>query len=235
MGVSTGGGLKGAGDNSKWSRCALANGYDGHNDAMPLDKYIAWQQEVLLECWRLLSDHGAIFYNHKPRVQAGRLWTPLALNPNLPLRQIVVWKRAGGINFSTSFYLPTYEWIMIFAKPKFRLRDQAASGVKDVWEIPQERGSPHPAPFPVALPRMAIETTTAETVLDPFMGSGSAGVAAIECGRHFVGIEKSPVYFEMARERIQRATDSLLAVMEVDAAASRVSRDSVAVHPPADV
>lgn len=130
----------------------------------------------------------------------------MALNPNLPIRQIVIWARSGGINYSPTFYLPTHEWIIIFAKPQFKLRDRAASGVKDVWHANTEP-NPHPAPFPLALPSRAIETTTAQTILDPFMGSGTTGLAALQHGRNFIGIEKSPAYFEMAQERLRTACE----------------------------
>jgi modification methylase len=204
LGVTSGGGFptKAAG---KWSGGALSDGYASHGDNMDPDAYVNWQKEVLAACWRLLTDTGAIYYNHKPRIQNGLLITPLDLNPGLPLRQIVIWQRNGGINFSPSFYLPTHEWIMIFAKPRFRLRDKEASGAKDVWEVAQDRDNPHPAPFPVALPRIAISTTHAQTILDPFMGSGSTGIACAELDRNFIGIEIDPGYYTIAKERIERA------------------------------
>src|SRR5690242_7731077 len=52
---------------TKWPKAQLGNGYDVAQDAMPYPEYVAWQKQVLTECWRLLSDTGAIFYNHKPR------------------------------------------------------------------------------------------------------------------------------------------------------------------------
>jgi modification methylase len=201
LGVSSGGGFpkKRPG---KWSGGELSDGYASHSDAMAAEHYVAWQKDVLCACWRLLSDTGAIFYNHKPRVQNGLLVTPLDLNPGLPVRQIIIWKRDGGINFSPSFYLPSHEWIVIFAKPAFRLRDKQASGAKDVWEVSQDRDNAHPAPFPAALPRIAISTTSAKTVLDPFMGSGSTGVASVEGERDFIGIELDRGYFDLAQARI---------------------------------
>ena len=63
----------------------------------------------------------------------------------------------------------------------------------DVWEFPPESATRvgHPAPFPVELPERLIELYTFEgdLVLDPFMGSGSTGVAAVQTGRHFVGYD----------------------------------------------
>lgn len=206
---SSGGGIKGAGNKGKWAGATLGNGYTDHSDAMPYDEYALWQKEVLLECWRTLSDTGAIYYNHKPRVQNGLLQTPLDLNPNLPVRQIVIWERAGGINFSPSFYLPCHEWIVIFAKPDFRLKSKGASGIKDAWKVNQERNNDHPAPFPVALPQMAIESTNCKVILDPFMGSGLTGIACQRTGRQFIGIEKSPKYFEQSVRRILSAIDTI--------------------------
>lgn len=65
----------------------------------------------------------------------------------------------------------------------------------------------HPAPFPVELPKRFIKLYTyeQELVLDPFMGSGSTAVAAVETGRHWVGYEISPEYAEQTRTRAAAA------------------------------
>lgn len=62
----------------------------------------------------------------------------------------------------------------------------------------------HPTQKPVALMEYLIRTYTNEgdTVLDNCMGSGTTGVAALKCGRHFIGIESDPEYFEIAKNRI---------------------------------
>jgi site-specific DNA-methyltransferase (adenine-specific) len=76
----------------------------------------------------------------------------------------------------------------------------------DIWEIPSERASRvgHPAPFPVALPRRLIDlyTYAGDLVLDPFIGSGSTAVAAVEANRHYVGFDTEASYLELAEERI---------------------------------
>jgi DNA modification methylase len=76
----------------------------------------------------------------------------------------------------------------------------------DVWSIPSEsaRKVGHPAPFPIALPKRLIELYTYESdlVLDPFIGSGTTAVAAIETGRHYVGFDTDADYLAKARERI---------------------------------
>lgn len=76
----------------------------------------------------------------------------------------------------------------------------------DVWEMPTARATSigHPAPFPVELPRRLIELYTyqGDLVLDPFIGSGTTAVAAIETGRRYVGFDTEESYVELARERI---------------------------------
>jgi site-specific DNA-methyltransferase (adenine-specific) len=203
LGVTSGGGFAKAGKRAgKWSGGALANGYETSADAMPLDEYERWQRSVLTACWNSLAPTGAIFYNHKPRVQGGELWTPLTLNPGIPIRQIIVWARAGGLNFAPTHFVPTYEWIIVFAKESWRLKSKGASGVGDLWRVPQESNSEHPAPFPVGLPGRAIEATAPSLVLDPFMGSGTTLRAAKDAGVRSIGIEVSEHYCEIAARRM---------------------------------
>ena len=63
----------------------------------------------------------------------------------------------------------------------------------------------HPTVKPVPVMGAVIESTKFQTILDPFMGSGTTGVAAIQLGRSFIGIEREREYFDIACERIARA------------------------------
>jgi site-specific DNA-methyltransferase (adenine-specific) len=65
----------------------------------------------------------------------------------------------------------------------------------------------HPAPMPPAMAEGHIESWSnpGETILDPFMGSGTTGVAAVQMGRKFIGIEREPKYFDIACRRIEQA------------------------------
>lgn len=198
---STGNGLK-DGSGGKWPRAALLDGYRSHSDDMPHDAYIAWQRDCLAAMLRVLREDGAAFYNHKWRVQGGR-WQRLAdaITDGFPVRQIIIWQRAGGINFNPGYFLPTYEVLYLIAKPDFQLAPKA-NALGDVWRIPQEANNPHPAPFPVELAQRCIESTTARVVLDPFMGSGSTGIAANAAERDWIGFELDADYCQLARERI---------------------------------
>lgn len=197
---STGNGMK-DGRGGKWKNAALIGGYSHHHDAMPHEEYAAWQRACLTEMLRLIKPTGAIFYNHKWRVQGGLLQDRQDIVEGFPVRQIIIWKRKGGINFNPGYFLPTYEVIYLIAKPDFRLAPKAnAHG--DVWEFGQEMKNKHPAPFPKALVKRCISATEAQVILDPFMGSGTTAIVARDLGRTFIGIDLSPEYCAMAEERL---------------------------------
>jgi modification methylase len=197
---STGNGMK-DGRGGKWANASLLNGYSHHDDSMPHDEYAKWQRDCLTEMLRLIKDDGAIFYNHKWRVQGGLIQDRQDIVAGFPIRQIIIWRRKGGINFNKGYFLPTYEVIYLICKKKFVLA-KGASSHGDVWEIGQEMKNSHPAPFPVALIERIIGSTNAQLILDPFMGSGTTAIAAKRLGRDYVGIEISPEYIDIAEQRI---------------------------------
>ncbi len=198
---STGNGLK-DGRGGKWANAALQKGYANYDDCMPHEEYVKWQRESLKEMIRIISDAGAIFYNHKWRVQDGLLQDRQDIVSGFPVRQIIIWKRKGGLNFNPGYFLPTYEVIYVIAKPKFKLNPKAnAHG--DVWEFIQEMKNEHPAAFPVSLIDRIVSATNAKVILDPFIGSGTTAISTINFKRNYIGIDISPKYCEMARERIK--------------------------------
>ena len=72
--------------------------------------------------------------------------------------------------------------------------------------FPRRDGNQHPTQKPVELMAWCIkQLRSPQTILDPFMGSGTTGVAAIQLGRKFIGIEREPKYFEIACKRIEQA------------------------------
>ena len=200
---STGNGMKN-GSGGKWSNAALLDGYDEHGDSMPHEQYVQWQRECLSEMLRVLRPDGAIFYNHKWRVQGGLLQDRADIVNGFPLRQIIIWQRNGGINFNRGYFLPTYEVIYLICKPNFVLVPKA-NAVGDVWQIPQAKRNPHPAPFPIELASRCIESCEDGLVLDPFMGSGTTAIASERLGRRWIGIEKSGKYVKMAYHRLENA------------------------------
>lgn len=203
---STGNGMKAGTKTGRWANNPLQNGYAHHNDEMPHDEYVKWQRECLAEMMRLLKDDGAIFYNHKWRVQGGLIQDRADIVKDFPVRQIIIWRRKGGFNFNPGYFVPTYEVIYLIAKSKFYLASKA-NGHGDVWEFTQEMKNSHPAPFPVALPNRCIESTNAQIILDPFVGSGTTALAARRLGRKYIGIDISPEYCKQAENRLSSELD----------------------------
>ncbi len=82
--------------------------------------------------------------------------------------------------------------------------------VADAFRYGQPDKVDHPTQMPVSVARPLVEASSfrEDTILDPFMGSGTTGVAAVKLGRKFIGIEIEPKYFEIARKRIQAALDA---------------------------
>ena len=126
---STGNGLRN-GSGGKWPQARLLDGYANHDDATPHAEYVDWQRRCLEAMLRVLREDGAIFYNHKWRIQGGLLQNRADIVDGFPVRQIIVWQRNGGINFNPGYFLPTYEVIYLIAKPDVsRAERKRTSGV----------------------------------------------------------------------------------------------------------
>ena len=107
-----------------------------------------------------------------------------------PSRGFLVWDKCQPFEFSLA--MAEYAWVS---------RDQNA---KIFRSRPQAIGKQHPTQKPEELMRWCAEMTTG-TILDPFMGSGTTGVACVKLGRKFIGIEIDPKYFDIACRRIEKA------------------------------
>jgi adenine-specific DNA-methyltransferase len=91
----------------------------------------------------------------------------------------------------------------------------------DVWDIPNVKANhiektEHPCQFPISIPQRLIKALTVSNavVFDPFMGSGSSGVAAVLEGRRFIGSELSEKYYEIAVSRIEQAINGSVSVRD---------------------
>lgn len=214
LGNSSGNGMK-DGRGSLWKRARLRDGYETTDDNMPHEEYVKWQRACLTAMLRVLKPDGAIFYNHKCRVQDG-LWQARSdILDGFPLRQELIWKRKGGMNFNLNQVLVNFEFVYVIARKPFRYKpkedgvvygeDNWCYSLGAVWDICQDKDNDHPAPFPVKLAKRCIEITTAKVVLDPFMGSGSTAIAAEELGRQWIGFDESENCVTQATARVASA------------------------------
>jgi len=136
----------------------------------------------------LLCDAETMFVAKPEAEKAGfKFWKPL------------VWdKRTIGMGYH---YRARYELILFFEKGKRRLSDL---GIADIIEVPRIRGG-YPAEKPVEIAEVLIRQSSdpGGVVADPFMGSGSVGIAAMKLGRRFLGNDLNPEAVQIAARRLR--------------------------------
>lgn len=117
--------------------------------------------------------------------------------PLPPTRCVLVWDKGAGFRNRT-FAEVEVAWASLDQNAKIFSRDPLASG--------DYKGKEHPTQKPVALMMWCIGLMgNAQVILDPFMGSGTTGVACVNLGRSFIGIEREPKYFDISCRRIEDA------------------------------
>lgn len=185
---------------------------NGYADDMPEAEYQEWQNKIFAACLDLTTPTGSLFYNHQIRWRDGLMLHPVTwFRPDgWQLRQEIIWDRAGGMMMNAKMFVRFDERILWFDKGKHKW-NQELVGHGTIWRIAREQNKEHPVAFPVQIPARCIAAATdpGDTVLDPFMGSGTTGVAAVLQGRNFIGIEKDPGYFAIAQRRIEQAQAQL--------------------------
>lgn len=124
-----------------------------------------------------------------------------ALAAGFSFHNLLYWDK--GTCTPNRWYMKNAEYVGFFFKGKaFAINE---CGSKQGIHVPQVDESRHPTEKPVALMKHYVlnSTQVGETVIDPFMGSGTTGIAAVRAGRKFVGIERDPRWFEVAVKRLE--------------------------------
>ena len=211
-----------------------------YDDDLTLGQYRGFLRRAMRQVYRVLVPGGRVCFNianlgRRPYLPLHRYIIEDLLGLGFLMRGEVIWDKAASAASSTAWGSwksaanPTlrdvHEYILVLSKDTYRRprpegrestisRDDFLEWTKSVWQFPAEsaRRVGHPAPFPVELPRRCIElyTYSDEVVLDPFMGSGTTAIAALQTGRRFVGYEVSEEYLALACRRLA-ATPSLFA------------------------
>lgn len=217
---------------NKWeNRKIIATKGHKYDDHMPEEAYRKMLQTSLKECVRVLKNDGSIFLNMKNRMIKGDLSPPfwvLEFLKEMHLKNILIWNFDWGGSTSKRFS-SRYEYIFFLTKSpdswKFNLDDIKIPSVNfrpdryktqlknpsDVWKIPLVSGNSsertaHPAQYPEKMIERIVKVATnaGDTVLDPFMGSGTTAVVAQKLNRNFVGYEVSDEYNQIAAERLKK-------------------------------
>ena len=109
----------------------------------------------------------------------------------------LVWDKLNGDNDFADCELAWTNWPKAVRRLQWRWNGMIRQGNEERY---------HPTQKPLEVMKWVIELCPkAETILDPFMGSGTTGVAAIQLGRSFIGIEREQGYFDIACQRIEQA------------------------------
>lgn len=182
--------------------------YGKFDDNMDEQEYQQSQIEFINECWRVLKPTGSFFYQHKIRRWGANSSHPMSwiCQSCATFYQEILWDRGGTMAKDPHYLLPTTESIYWLTKvrPLVFRKHLPEQYRKVIWPVKPERNPLHPAPFPVLLAKLCILLTTPKggTVLDPYCGSGSTGMAAVELGHEFIGCELDENYVDIARKRI---------------------------------
>lgn len=166
-------------------------------------------EKVLMEVTRILTKNGCCCCcgGGGPEPQFAR-WS-LLLDKYLSFDQMVVWDKGKmGMGWK---YRRSYETVLVAHRrggklPWYDDTHKVENIIRDIKKIIPTKDQ-HPTQKPVELMRRFIlwHTAPGMTVLDPFMGSGTTGVACVQTGRDFIGMELDEGYFETAKRRIEEA------------------------------
>lgn len=185
--------------------------YDTYNDNVPEQDYQEWMISIIDEMLRVIKPTGSIFFNHKPRRSKNvcHLPTDFIGKTKANIYQLIIWDRKNSPNIRNDILVPSTEHIywLTKGKPKTFRKNIDPKFISEVWTIPPSKQKMHPAPFPEELVSNCIKLTTEENdvVYDPFMGSGTSAIVALENNRNFIGSELSLEYCSIANERLEKS------------------------------
>ena len=210
----------------------LGIGYDNHDDTLAYESYLAWMKTVWTETKRVLVPGGRFALNIAPT--SIKNFRPIHHDFSNQLREIgmtmrteIIWykqtmgrRTAWGSWKSPSnpHIVPSWEYVLVFCRDSWTLEGDASDiditsdefmrFSDGFWYIPpesQRRG--HPTPFPEELIYRLIKfyTYKGNVVLDMFGGTGTVAVVAQKTGRHFIHIDISQKYCQIAEQRLETA------------------------------
>ncbi len=203
-----------------------------YDDNLTLAEYRALLKSVFTEVYKKLVTGGRACINlanlgRKPYIALHSYIIQDMLDIGFLMRGEIIWNKASSASPSTAWgtwlsavnpvLRDIHEYILVFSKEAFNRKnlsgkvssiskDEFLEFTKSVWTFPAESAQKvgHPAPFPVELPYRLIQLYTFkdEIVLDPFCGSGSTCIAAVNTGRRYIGYDINAEYVELAERRI---------------------------------
>lgn len=205
--------------------------YNSHDDSTTYQDYLSFTREWLSKCYRLLKDDGRFCLNVPLDKNKGGQqsvcadMTTLAKQVGFQYQSTIIWneqnisrRTAWGswLSAAAPYVIAPVEVIIVLYKKSWKktsgsrqsdiTRDEFLAWTNGVWTFSGESKARigHPAPFPVELPMRCIKlfSFVGDTVLDPFLGSGSTLLACLRNGRRGIGVEIDREYCELAVKRL---------------------------------
>lgn len=169
-----------------------------------------WYREWMAKCWKKLKPGGHMisFLNWRS--------VPILLkacaDASIPASSLAVWDKEWIGPAGPAQLRCRYEMILFCGKDGAKIQNRSQPDVfREKWMAGNMGKSGHPAEKPLKLLKEIVNLVTKEgdTVLDPFTGSGTTGIAAIQNGRNFIGIEANDKYHKIALDRLAGAKNNL--------------------------
>ncbi|MEM3551241.1 MAG: site-specific DNA-methyltransferase [Candidatus Bathyarchaeia archaeon] len=206
--------------------------YENYNDNIPYEEYLEFTQKWLAKCYSLAKKDGRLCLNVPLDKNKGGQQsvcadiTTIAKRIGWKYHATIIWneqnisrRTAWGswLSASAPFVIAPVEVIIVMYKEKWEKMHKGKSDISreefiewtnGVWNFSGESRSKvgHPAPFPIELPKRCIKlfSFVGDTVLDPFVGSGTTLVACLETKRMGIGVDINKKYCELAQKRLEK-------------------------------
>jgi site-specific DNA-methyltransferase (adenine-specific) len=207
--------------------------YTSHNDVLSYDDYLEFSDQWLTRCYSFLKDDGRMCLNipldkNKGGQQSvGADMTTIARKIGYQYHATIIWnegnisrRTAWGswMSASAPYVIAPVELIVVLYKQRWKktsgsrksdiTREEFLDWTNGMWTFSGESKKKigHPAPFPLELPErcMKLFSFVGDTVLDPFLGSGTTALVAQAHHRQAIGVEIDTGYCELAKERLHR-------------------------------
>jgi len=199
---------------------------------LSLDEYLELLTSVFRQCYKKLVTGGRACINianigRKPYIPLHAMIIEIMLDLGFLMRGEIIWDKSasgGGscawgswMSASNPVLRDYHEYILVFSKGSYSKnkkqakkdtieRDDFISWTKSIWTFPAVNAKKigHPAPFPLELPHRLINLYSYEgdVVLDPFCGSGTTCIAAVQNNRSYIAYDIKREYVELAEKRI---------------------------------
>ncbi|MFZ5858119.1 MAG: DNA-methyltransferase [Chloroflexota bacterium] len=207
--------------------------YNSHKDDVSYDEHLEFSQKWMSRCFEWTKDNGRFCLNVPLDKNKGGQQsvtadlTTIAKEIGWKYHSTIIWneqnisrRTAWGswLSASAPYVIAPVETIVVLYKNEWKrdgkgkqsdiLRDEFLQWTNGVWSFNGEskKRIGHPAPFPLELPRRCIKlfSFVGDVILDPFLGSGTTALAALQNNRHAIGIEVDEKYCQLALDRLKK-------------------------------